>query len=370
MQLGAGDPDIEEQVDRVCEAERAAVCDLANQPAFRVALIRTGADQHRFVVTNHHIVLDGWSMPILLQEIFTSYYGQGLGAPASYRRFVNWLAERDYPAAEAAWSELFAGFDAPTLVAPPQRLALGQRGVSSFLVPEDITRSLGELARAHHTTVNTVLQAAWAQLLCWLTGQHDVAFGIVVSGRPTDVAGADSMVGLLLNTVPVRANITATTTTADLLDQLQGVYNDTLEHQHLALNEIHRVAGQEQLFDTLFAFENYPIDAGALMGEHELAITDVNTRESTHYPLTLQAQPGHELALRVEYDTSVFDTDRIDTLIERLRRVLVAMTTDPQRRLSSMDVLDADERAQLDEWGARAVLSRPATSPSIPALFA
>ncbi|HEY0227823.1 MAG TPA: condensation domain-containing protein, partial [Mycobacterium sp.] len=235
VQLDAGDFDFEEQVERVCEAERAAVCDLAHQPAFRVALIRTGADQHRFVVTNHHIVLDGWSMPILLQEIFTSYYGQRLGAPASYRRFVNWLAERDYPAAETAWSAVFAGFDAPTLVAPPQRLALGQRGVSSFRVPEEITRGLGELARSHHTTVNTVLQAAWAQLLCWLTGQHDVAFGIVVSGRPTDVAGADSMVGLLLNTVPVRAKITAATTTADLLGQLQNAHNDTLEHEYLAL---------------------------------------------------------------------------------------------------------------------------------------
>ena len=130
-----------------------------------------------------------------------------------------------------------------------------------------------------------MLQGAFAQLLSWLTGQHDVAFGTAVSGRPAEVAGAESMVGLFINTVPVRANITAATTTADLLDQLQSAHNDTLEHQHLALSDIHRITGQEQLFDTLFVYENYPIDTAALLGVHELAITEITTRESTHYPL-------------------------------------------------------------------------------------
>ena len=164
--------------------------------------------------------------------------------------------------------------------------------MQSFRVPAETTRPLGELARSRHTTVNTVLQGAWAQLLCWLTGQHDVAFGTAVSGRPTEVAGAESMVGLLINTVPVRANITAATTTAELLEQLQSAYNETLEHQHLALSEIHRVTGHDQLFDTLFVYENYPVDTGAPLGDHELAITDFTSREYNHYPLTVQAQPG------------------------------------------------------------------------------
>src|SRR6478752_3298869 len=117
----------------------------------------------------------------------------------------------------------------------------GPRGVESYRVSAETTRALGELARAHHTTVNTVLQAAWAQLLMWLTGQHDVAFGTAVSGRPAELAGAESMVGLMINTVPVRATITPATTTADLLDQLHQAHNHTLEHQHLALSEIHRL---------------------------------------------------------------------------------------------------------------------------------
>ncbi|WP_297847969.1 non-ribosomal peptide synthetase, partial [Mycobacterium sp.] len=359
-----------EAIQRLCAAERAAVCgDLAAQPAFRVALVRTASERYRLVLTNHHIVLDGWSMPILLGEIFAGYYGRRLPAAAPYRGFVTWLAERDLDAARAAWGEVFAGFDTPTLVGPQGRTQLGQQSVETFTLPADLTHAVGDLARSCHTTVNTALQAAFARLLCGLTGQRDVVFGTTVSGRPAEVAGADTMVGLLINTVPVRANITATTTTADLLDQLQGAYNHTLDHQHLALNEIHRITGQDTLFDTLFAYENYPIDASALSGNHELAVTDITSRESTHYPLTVQAQPGRELRLQVEYDTDVFDATRIATLIERLQRILAAMTTDPQRRLSSIDVLEAAEHERLDGWGDRAILTRPSTPTSIPALF-
>ena len=117
------------------------------------------------MLTNHHIVLDGWSLPILLREIFAGYHGQRLPAPVPYRRFVTWLADRDLDAAHAAWREVLAGFDTPTLVGPPDRLGLGARGVASFRVPEQTTRALSELARSHHTTVNTVLQGAFAQLL-------------------------------------------------------------------------------------------------------------------------------------------------------------------------------------------------------------
>ena len=152
------------------------------------------------------------------------------------------------------------------------------------------TQALSELARSHRTTVNTVLQAAFAQLLTWLTGQHDVAFGTAAPGRPAELAGAESMVGLLINTVPVRARITPASTTADLLDQLQTAYADTLEHQHLALSEIHRITGQDKLFDTLFVLENYPVDTAALAGgDHQLAITEFTGREYNHYPLTVQA---------------------------------------------------------------------------------
>ena len=328
IELDASGADVDEQVQGVCAEERAAVCDLGDEPALRAALIHTAADQHRFVLTNHHIVLDGWSTSILLGEIFAGYYRQRLPAPAPYRRFVTWLAERDLDAARAAWGQVLAGFDTPTLVRPPALVELGPRGVESFSVPEDTTRALTELARSCHTTVNIVLQGAFAQLLMWLTGRQDVAFGTAVSGRPTELAGADSMVGLMINTVPVRATITAATTIEDLLDQLQTAHTHTLEHQHLALSEIHRITGQDQLFDTLFVYENYPVDTAALAGDHELAVTEFSARELNHYPLSVQVRPGDELHLRVEFDAGVFDAAGVGALVRRFKRVLLAMTAD------------------------------------------
>ena len=209
------------------------------------------------------------------------------------------------------------------------------------------------------------------ELLSVLTGQRDVAFGITVSGRPAELAGAESMVGLFINTVPVRAVLTATTTTAQLLRQLQTAHNDTVEHQHLPLSDIHRVTGHDALFDTLFVYENYPLDTSTPLADPELAITAVSGREFNHYPLTLQVLPGPRLRLRVEYATEVFDAASITVLIERLERVLASMTADPARVLSSVDVLDEREHTHLDTVGHRAALTEPPTKPvSIPELFA
>jgi glycopeptidolipid biosynthesis protein len=370
VQLDSDELGHDEQIERVCAEEREAVSELAARPAFRAALIRAAENRHRFVLTNHHIVMDGWSLPILLREIFAGYYGERLPAPAQYRSILTWLAEQDRGAAQAAWRQMFDGFDNPTLVGPAHRVKLGRRRVDSYRVSAETTRELSTLARSCHTTVNTVLQAAWAQLLMWLTGQRDIAFGTAVSGRPAEVLGSESIVGLLINTVPVRASTTVATTIGDLLDQLQNAHNDRLEHEHLGLSDIHRATGHDQLFDTLFLYENYPIDTNVPVGVHELAITDVTNREYNHYPLSVMTLPGHELGVRVEYDTDVFDPASIETLVERFQRVLVAMTADPTQRLSSMDVLDAGEHARLDEWGNRATLTQPAVGVTIPEMFA
>ena len=371
VDIDADGGDVDEQIERVCSAERAAVCDLGDQPVFRVVLIRIAEDTHRFVLTNHHIVMDGWSLPIVLRELFASYDGQRLPPAGSYRRFVSWLADRDQDGARMAWGQVLAGFDTPTLVGPPNRLELAARARASFQVPEQLTAAISELARAQQTTINTVLHGAFAQLLIGMTGRPDVVFGTTVSGRSAELPGAESMVGLLINTVPVRASITAATTTADLLDLLHRAHNQTFEHQHLALSDIHRITGQERLFDTVFVYENYPIDTALGSGVDGLAVTEFTHREYNHYPLAIQALPGTELGLRVEYDTEVFDEADIDTLFKRFIRVLAVMTADPNRPLSSIDVLDPGEHARLDEIGNRPALTQPAPAPvSIPELFA
>ncbi|WP_156744296.1 non-ribosomal peptide synthetase, partial [Mycobacterium sp. 1164985.4] len=366
-----GADDVDERIKRLCADERAAVGDLSG-PAFRAALMRTAADRHRFVLTNHHIVMDGWSLPILLGEIFAVYYDQPLPTPVPYRRFVTWLADRDLQAARTAWEQVLAGIDGPTLVGSPDRVQPGSREVTTQRLSAPTAGALTALARARRTTVNTVLQAAFAQLLCSLSGQHDVVFGTVVAGRPAELAGAESMVGLLINTVPVRAQLTATTTTIDLLDQLHAAQQRTLEHQHLALPEIHRLTGHDQLFDTLFVYENYPIDTAALSGnDQHLTVTEFISREHNHYPLTIAATPGQYLSLRAEYDTDLFQATDIQALLQRFERMVAAMIADPTRPLSSIDALDTAEHTRLDEVGNRAVLTSPAPAVvSIPALFA
>ncbi|WP_420029266.1 amino acid adenylation domain-containing protein [Mycobacterium intracellulare] len=371
VELEGDADDIDDQVRRMSAAERAAVRDLDDQPPLRATLIRTADKEFRFVLTVHHIVMDGWSLPILLQEIFACYYGSRLPAAPPYRRFVTWLAGRDAPAARAAWRDALDGFDTPTLVGPAGRAALGPRRAAAVQLSAETTGALGELARSCRTTLNTVLQAAWAQLLMSLTGRHDVAFGTAVSGRPAELPGAESMVGLLINTVPVRAQAAATTTVAEFLDRLQRAHNDTVEHQHLALNEIHRVTGHDQLFDTLLVYENYPIDAAALSAADDLTATEFTSHDYNHYPLSLQAVPGDELRLRIEFDTDVFEPAAVEALADRLRRFLTAMPADPDRPLRSLDVLDAPERARLQLWGNQAVLAAESSAAlSLPALFA
>nr|WP_170062193.1 non-ribosomal peptide synthetase [Mycobacterium angelicum] len=360
----------EQHIESLCAAERSAAMDLAEAVPFRAMLIRTAAQRHRLVLTNHHIVLGGWSLSILLDEILAGYGGQ-LSSPAvPFRRFVSWLAEQDHQRALTAWRAVLAGVQAPTLVGPPDPLGLAGKSVKSFALSTVSTDALTAMARAHHTTVSTVLQAAWAQVLSWLTGQQDVLFGAVVALRPPDLAGVESMVGLLINTVAVRARMTATTTTAGLLVQLHDDHNNTLDHQHLGLSDIHRISGQVRLFDTLCVYENYPIDTSVAAGPHELTITEIIGREYTHYPLAMIAAPGPRLTLRIEFATEVFGPAGIDLLFARLSRVLDAMVADPGRRLRSIDLLDAAEHAMLDAIGHRGVLTANPPAPvSIPEMF-
>ena len=320
-------------------------------------------------MTFHHIVIDGWSLPIVLKEILAAYFGQRLPAATSYREYIEWLDTQDREEARVAWGRLLDGLENPSIVA--RSGDIGPRGHASSWLPEETTEALRELARAEHATLNTVLQAAWAQVLMQLTGEPDVVFGTVVSGRPADLRDAESIVGLLINTVPVRATASPATTIAQLVKQLQQRSNDTVEHQHLALNEIHHISGYDKLFDTLFLYEGYPVDVAGFVGVDELAITDFNNREHNHYPLSVMVIPGNSLEIRVEYDTHQFDAAAVDAVMERLNRVVSEMVSGPERRISAIGALLEGEYDLLTCWGNVAAISlKPDSARSIPELFA
>ncbi|MCG8914792.1 amino acid adenylation domain-containing protein [Actinokineospora sp. PR83] len=345
---GVADPAAE--LARVQDADRNSRFDLAAPPLLRVALFHLGGERHRLTLTNHHILLDGWSMPIVATELFALY-----GDPAAvlppvrpFRDHLARLAALPPGAAEQAWREELASVREPTLLLPterPERTAEPRR--VSVTVPMG---PLDALARAHGLTPNTLVQGAWAVLLAKLTGRTEVTFGATVSGRPTDLDGAETMVGLFINTVPVVVELDPARPVLDSLAATQGRQAGLVPHQHLGLAEVQRVAGLGELFDTLVVFENYPLDPSALVLPGA-EVTGVDGVDATHYPLTLMAVPGTDLELRLGHRPDLVDADAARLLLDRLLRVLDALVADPAATPGDVDVLTAGERAQvLDGW--------------------
>ncbi|MGA4843958.1 amino acid adenylation domain-containing protein [Streptomyces sp. G45] len=369
LPVGPDGPDGGER--ELLDAELAACGRLTDEAPLRALLCRSAPDRHTLVLSVHHIVVDGWSLQILLREVFAAYRREPLPPAPAFRSYVEWLAAQDRDAAERHWRALLADLDAPTLVDRAGHPGTGGRALLRADLPASTTRALERLARARNTTLNIVLQAAWARLLGALTGAQDVVFGTTVSGRPADLPGSESAVGMFINTLPVRARMTAGTTAADLIDALRDAYHDGLDHQFVSLADIQRAAGHQRLFDTLFVYENYPLEASrGQLDSDGLGVRIASSREFTHYPLTLQAWPGHQLRLRLEYRTDIHDERAAQRILARLETLVTAMAADADRPLATLDVLGGDESARLDALGNREVLTRPQAAPSIPALFA
>ena len=309
------------------------------------------------MLTFHHIVIDGWSLPILLQEIFTGYFGQRMPAAVPYRSFVGWLAGQDREAARAAWREVLDGFEAPTLVAP-LGLRPGPRGVQSHRLSAETTRGLGELARSCRTTVSTVLQAGWAQVLMMATGQQDVAFGTAVSGRP----GGVGRCGLDHRVVDQHGAGAGEHDRGEHRRRPAGsaatLHNNTVEHEHLALAEIHRLTGHDQFFDTLLVLENYPVDTARVHGRDALAITDSPAASTT----TTRCPSSPRRARNWACGSNSTPTPSTETGSRPFRPVREGVGGDDRRYGPAAVVaglLDEDEQDELDEWGNRAALGRP-----------
>ncbi|MDQ3403217.1 MAG: amino acid adenylation domain-containing protein, partial [Actinomycetota bacterium] len=341
------------ELERLLVDDRATGFDLAKPPLLRLAAVKMGVDRYQLVVSNHHILLDGWSMPLVVRELFAAYSAGGgtatLPPVTPYRDYLLWLGRQDRDAARTAWQDALAGLDEPTLVAPvdPARVSVAaERTV--LALPEELTDRLQVAARAHGVTLNTVVQAAWALLLSRHTGRDDVVFGTTVSGRPADLPGVESMVGLFINTVPVRVRVRSDQVLAGLLTDVQTGQTALLDHQHLGLAEIQGAHGAGELFDTLVVFENYPLDPDALeLAGTGLRMSDVRGEDSTHYPLTLVVIPGAELTLRLDHRPGVVDAD---VVLDRLRRLLDTLAADSTVPVGRVDLLDEREREQTRAW--------------------
>ncbi|WIM94469.1 amino acid adenylation domain-containing protein [Actinoplanes oblitus] len=321
----AADADVDRAVAELAEREQRQRFDLARAPLFRLVLVGYGAGRHRLLVVHHHILTDGWSVAVILNEVAEAYAAGGrlperAGAAASYRDYLAWLAGQDREAARAAWRAELAGLDEPAPIARTSA-GTGYDYRVTFLPPELYT-GLTEVARARGLTLNTVVQAAWAMVLSRLTRRTDVVFGTTVACRPAELPGVESMPGLMMNTVPVRVTLDAGQPVADLLARLQRRQAALMPHQHLGLPEIQKVAGPGATFDTLLVFESYPRDYAG-------QFTYLGTVEGTHYPLTLGIIPGERCRIQLAYRPEQVDETVAGSVLDWFTGVLAGLAADP-----------------------------------------
>ena len=233
-------------------------------------------------------------------------------------------------------------------------------------VSEQSTTALNEVRR-QGLTLNTLIQTAWAILLGRLLGRGDVVFGVTVSGRPPEVAGIERMVGLFINTLPLRIKLPPAKPLLDLLKEVQDSQSKLIAHQHLGLAEIQSAAGLGELFDTLVVFENYPLDETSPLAESGgLRLARVSGHDATHYPLALMAIPGGQLRLRFDYRPDLFDRATVEAIAGRFVRLLEATVAHPDRAIGSLDILSGEERASiLRGWNDTAHALSAATLPEL-----
>ncbi|CAM5356526.1 D-alanine--D-alanyl carrier protein ligase [Streptomyces rimosus subsp. rimosus] len=343
----------EAEADRFVEDDRIRRFDLAAPPLMRFTLIRLGGDRYRLVWTSHHILLDGWSVPLITGELFELYGKRGdafaLPPVRPFADYLAWLAQRDRTASERVWREVLSGAE-PCLLAPPtaEQAPPAQPAQYAVSASAELTRDLDALARRLGLTVNTVLQGAWALVLSRMTGRDDAVFGTTVSGRPAEIPGIEDMVGLFINTLPVRITLDVTESVADLLARVQHQQSNLLDHAYLGLADLQALAGTGDLFDTLLVYENFPIDHEALeaaVGDVELA--DAHGSDAAHYPISVAALPGERLEFRADYQPHLFEEAWIDRLFGRLLRVLEAFTAEPDAPVGRIGVLSGAELRRL-----------------------
>ncbi|RPF25523.1 non-ribosomal peptide synthase protein (TIGR01720 family)/amino acid adenylation domain-containing protein [Streptomyces sp. Ag109_G2-6] len=353
---GTGEPVRTEEFERFLAEDRAAHFDLDAPPLFRLSLVVVEPGRAELVMTSHHVLFDGWSTPLLMRDLLLLYGSRGdaaaLPAAPGFDAFLSWRARQDTEESLRAWTAELDGADEPTLLAPGSE-GVGEQGVAQLDVdlPAEEARALAARAAELGVTVNTLVQGAWALLLGRLTGRRDVVFGATVSGRPPAVPDVDAMVGMFINTLPVRVAYAPGDTLADILTRLQDRQAGLLDHHHLGLTEIQQSLGRQSLFDTLFVFESYPVDreglGAASAAADGIAFTGLRPATATNYPLALMAAVDPHLQLIFQYAPGVFGREAVEVIAARLVRVLRQLAATPELKAAQLEVLDPAERERL-----------------------
>ncbi|MCK1637528.1 amino acid adenylation domain-containing protein [Bradyrhizobium sp. 157] len=373
LERNGGRAELDAALADASRRERENGFDVSQPPLQRVRLIRLDDKRHWLIWTHHHIFVDGWSSARLIAEVLQHVSGGALPAvQGSYRDYIAWLQGRDHAGAEKFWRDALAGLEAPTLLAnaPVTNKASGEGHASIALSANpELTERLKAFAKRERVTLNTLVQAAWAQLLRRHSGQAAVCFGVTVSGRPADLSGSEEMVGLFINTLPIVDVPSPQVRVSEWLRQLQEQNLALREHGWTPLYEIQRLAGQagQAPFDSILVFENYPIDeALRRTGESGPRLGRVQHVTPTNYALAVAVFAGSErLDLEFNYDRARFDDVAIRRLRDILHGLLERIAANAERPIGDLGLSAGDEVRRILEWSGAGRLATGASYVSI-----
>lgn len=350
------------QMEAELAAEARTGLDLARAPLTRMRVFQLADDKFELARSYHHILSDGWSFGLVMEDLLGLYRSAQRGEPAAlapvrpYRDYIAWLANQDDKAARAFWETELAGFAEPTVMpvaTAPAAGAAQQCDDVDVLLSVEQSRRMQQLCQQLQLTPNTWIQGAWALLLARYSAAPEVLFGVTVAGRPADLDGAGDMVGLFINTLPLRVSVPDEQPLAGWLQQLMAHNLALREFEHTPLVEIQRCSAVEpgrSLFDTLVVFENAPFGADGAASALDASIDMLHDRSHTNYPITVLAMPGERMGLRLSYQAARFTRESVQRMMGHLNELLAQMLARPEARLGELEVLSAGERQAMDNW--------------------
>ncbi|MBF8739591.1 non-ribosomal peptide synthase/polyketide synthase [Pseudomonas guariconensis] len=337
-----------EEADAVAREQRERGFDLAQAPLQRLLLVQLGPRRYRLVWTYHHLLLDGWSLSLLIGQVLRRYLGQPLPTPGRYRDYLDWLQTRDPLVSERFWRERLQALEEPTFLAQALGSGCGEPGHQAIYSHLDQARTdrLKQFARSQRVTLNTLVQAAWLLLLQRYTGQRCVAFGATVSGRPAELPGAQDTLGLFINTLPIVQAPCPEQHLGQWLQTLQAYNLAAREHEHAPLSQVQRWAGRggQALFDSIVVFENQPVDRVlSEWDDGQLQFETVRGHGVTNYAMDLMVTLGDTLEIEYMFLRQHFNLAEVEGIRRHLEHLLEGFCEGADRPLGALAMLGQDE---------------------------
>jgi amino acid adenylation domain-containing protein/non-ribosomal peptide synthase protein (TIGR01720 family) len=352
----------DERLKEFLQADRVRGFDLGEAPMLRLTLFQWGEESFSLVWTFHHALLDGRSYPVLLREAFEAYAELKTGAisqrpePFPYRRYIEWLQDENFDAAEMFWKKQLAGFTAATPLVvdrqSPPDIETYQQGEVWEQLDAAVTSALRKLAKAHDLTLNTVVMGAWAMLLHKYSREEDIVFAATRAARKSSVPNADETIGLFINTVPVRVAIKDDDALISVFKDVRKLWLEMRPYEHTPLarvKAVSQVPPSQPLFETLFVFENYRLDTVMRALGGEWAKRQVELHELTNFPITLAAYDGEELAFKIEFDRRRLEETTIRRMLGHLRQLLKGIAQNTSASVGALRLLTEAEGKELIE---------------------